>query len=84
MTRGKEVLEVEGKTVGECLRHFVILFPKMKDELVFSGTEESLATDGKLWSKIKVTVNKQGIDAEGLATRVKSGDTIEIETVGRP
>lgn len=65
--------------MGECLSHLVTLIPGIKEELFYPGTGESPATNGMLWSKIKVLVNGESIDAEALATKVKAGDEIHIE-----
>jgi hypothetical protein len=64
--------------VGECLSHFVSLFPGSEKELFYSGTGVSLATDGRLWSKVEVLVNGESIDTGVLATRLKAGDEVYI------
>lgn len=73
ITKGKIEFEIDGETVGECLGHLVSLFPRIEKELFYFGTGESLPTDGKLWSKVKVSVNGKGIDTEVLATKIKPG-----------
>lgn len=70
----KEIIEVNGKTVGECLGHLVTLMPKMAEAL-FYKTGEAPA----LWSRITVFVNGEAIGAEGLAKEVKDGDEIHIK-----
>jgi molybdopterin converting factor small subunit len=72
ITKGKDLFEVNGKTVGECLNHLVTLIPKMKEALFFE-TGEVLA----LRSNIEVLVN--GAHTEGLAKEVKDGDKIHIK-----
>ncbi|MFC2004755.1 hypothetical protein ACFLUY_00860 [Chloroflexota bacterium] len=79
ITKGKDVFEVEGETVGECLSHLVTLIPRIKEELFYVDTEESLATNGMLRSNIEVMVNEKSINAEGLATKVKDSAKIEIK-----
>jgi len=79
ITKGKDLSEVDGETVGECLGRLVSLFPRIEKELFYSGTGESLATDGKLWSKVRVLVNGENINSNILANRVKAGDEIHIE-----
>ncbi len=79
ITKGRVPLEVNGGSVGECLSHLVSLFPRIEKELFYSGTGESLARDGKLWSRIKVLLNGQNIDEDVLARKVKAGDELYIE-----
>ena len=73
---GKEVLDVTGKTVAECLDDLVRLIPVLKKAL-FYETEKAL-----LLPTIKVLVNKEKADAEGLAKKVKDGDEIRIMLKG--
>lgn len=70
----KEIIEVNGKTVGECLDHLVTLMPKIKDVL-FYKTGKTPA----LWSRITVLVNNESIGAEKLAKEVRDGDEIRIK-----
>jgi len=74
ITKGKQLFEVNGKTVGECLNKLVSLIPRMKERL-FYETGETFA----LSSRIKVLVNEESTEAEGLAKEVKDGDEIHIK-----
>ena len=68
---GKEVLDVMGKTVAECLDDLVRLIPLMRKALSYES--------GALDSHIKVLVNQEGVGAEGLARKVRDGDEIHFE-----
>jgi molybdopterin converting factor small subunit len=68
---GKEVLDVTGKTVAECLDELVRLFPLMKKALSYES--------GRLDPHIKVLVNQEGVGAVGLARKVHDGDEIHFE-----
>ena len=68
---GKEVLDVTGKTVAECLDDLVRLIPLMKKALSYES--------GALDPHIKVLVNQEGVGAEGLARKVHDGDEIHFE-----
>ena len=69
----KEIIEVNGKTVGESLGHLVTLMPKMAKLFFITGDAPAL------WSSITVLVNDEVIGAEGLAKEVKDGDEIHIK-----
>jgi len=68
---GKEVLDVTGKTVAECLDDLVHLIPLMKKALSY----ESETLD----PHIRVLVNQERIGTEGLARKVHDGDKIHFE-----
>lgn len=72
MIKGKNYLEVNGSTVGECLNHLVTLIPKLKEALFFEK-EKKLA----LRSNVEVLLN--GSQAEALTKAVKDGDQIHIK-----
>jgi len=72
--KGKHLLEVNGKTVGECLNQLVSLLPGM-EEVLFYEKGETFA----LRSRINVLVNGESADAKGLAKEVKDGDEIRIK-----
>jgi molybdopterin converting factor small subunit len=74
IVKGKQLIEVNGKTVDECLNQLVSLAPGMK-EAIFYDTGEALA----IRSRIQVKVNEEVIDTEGLAKEVKDGDEIYIK-----
>lgn len=71
LAKGKDLLDVNGKTVADCLDDLVRLFPAMKRAL-FYGT-------GGLDPHVKVLVNKESAGAEGLERKVKDNDEIHIE-----
>ena len=70
-TKGKFLFEVNGNTVGECLNHLVGIIPKMNKALFYE-------TGKALNPYVKVMVNKETADVEGLAKEVKDGDEIHI------
>jgi molybdopterin converting factor small subunit len=69
-TNGLEVVPVEGKTVGECLRHLVQQFPGMEKAL-FSKKD-------KLLNVIEIFVNQTSAYPNELARPVKDGDDIHL------
>ncbi len=74
ITKGQNLFEVNGKTVGECLKNFISLMPKMKDILFFKSGE-GLAPR----SHIQVFVKEKSTDADILAKQVEDGDEIHIK-----
>ncbi len=73
LTKGKELFELNGKTVGECLNQLVSIAPIMKGALFYESGDW-------LHPTIKVLVNQESVDAEVLAKQLKDGDEIEIRT----
>jgi molybdopterin synthase sulfur carrier subunit len=69
-TNGLEVVEVEGRTVGDCLKELVAKFPSMKGAL--------FDKKGRLLNVIEIYVNMASTYPEELAKRVKDGDEIQI------
>lgn len=69
-TGGKGVVEVEGRTVGECLEHLVKQYPGMREGL--------FDRRGKLLNVVEVYVNHETAYPEELAKRVKDGDEIHL------
>jgi molybdopterin converting factor small subunit len=67
---GKEVFDVTGKTVAECLDDLIRLIPLMKKALSYES--------GALDPHIKVLVNQGDIGEEGLARKVHDGDRIHF------
>ena len=67
---GKQVLDITGKTVAECLDELVRLIPLMKKALSYSS--------GALDPHIKVLVNQGDVGEEGLARKVHDGDQIHF------
>lgn len=71
LAKGKEVFEVKGETLGECLNNLVSLFPVMKNTLLSESGE-------KVLPGVNLQVNQESADAEGLAKKVKDGDEIRV------
>lgn len=69
-TDGLEVVEVKGKTVGECLEHLVQQYPGMKEGL--------FDKKGKLLNVVEVYVNNESAYPEELAKSVNEGDEIHL------
>ncbi|MDD5206649.1 MAG: MoaD/ThiS family protein [Desulfobacterales bacterium] len=67
---GRDVREVEGKTVAECLDELVRIIPIMKKALSYAS--------GALDPDIKVLVNQERVGKEGLARKVNDGDDIHF------
>ena len=67
---GQDVVEVDGKTVGDCLNHLIEQY---------AGFQEVLfAKNGKLQNWIEIYVNMESAYPEELAKPVKEGDEIHI------
>lgn len=71
LAKGKELFEVTGKTVGECLNQLVSLVPVMKETLFYES--------GRLVPRIEILVNQESAGTEGLAKELKDGDEIRIK-----
>ena len=69
-TDGLEVVNVEGKTVRECLNHLIQQFPAM-------GKALFLKKD-KLLNTIEIYVNHASAYPDELAKPVKDGDEIHL------
>ncbi len=72
LAKGKDLFEVDGKTVGECLDQLVSLVPVMKNVLFYDS--------GRLQPTIKVLIDQESTDAEVLAKELEDGDEIQIKT----
>ena len=70
LTNGREVVEVEGSTVGQCLEQLVSRFPEMKGWL--------FGKNGKLSNVVEIYVNLKSSYPEELAKPVKDGDELNI------
>jgi molybdopterin converting factor small subunit len=69
-TNGQEIIDVEGTTVGECLKNVVKKYP---------GVESSLfGKNGKLSNIVEIYVNLQSAYPNELAKQVKDGDEIHV------
>lgn len=69
----QKVVEVKGKTVGECLNQLVRQYPAVKDRL--------FDEKGKLLKPVDIYVNGQSAYPEELARKVKDGDELYIMLV---
>jgi molybdopterin converting factor small subunit len=67
---GKEAVEVEGKSVGECLQNLVRMYPALGKEI--------FAKNGKLNSLIEVYLNAASAYPNELIKPVKDGDKISL------
>lgn len=68
-----EAVEVEGSTVGECLKYLVRKYPEMENEL--------FDTRGKLFGFYDIYVNGKSSYPRGLEKTVNNGDKITIDMV---
>jgi len=69
-TNNMRVVEVNGSTVGECLKHLVKQFPGIKEQL--------FSKNGNLFENITISVNGESAYPEQLAKPVKDGDELNI------
>ena len=70
LTNGIEVVEVNGSTVGECLKHLVKQFP---------GSEGMLfGKNGKLLPYAGIYINGEDAYPDELAKSVEDGDELHI------
>ena len=69
-TNGQEIIDVEGTTVGECLKDVVKKYPGMESSL--------FGKNGKLSNIVEIYVNLQSAYPNELAKQVKDGDEIHI------
>jgi molybdopterin converting factor small subunit len=69
-TNGLDIIELEGNTVGDCLKNLVSQFPNMEKE-VFDKK-------GKLRNIIEIYVNLESAYPNELAKSVKDGDDIHV------
>lgn len=69
-TNGLDVVQVNGKTVGQCLEELVAQFPGIKQGL--------FDKHGKLLGYVDVYVNGESAYPEELARPVAEGDEIHI------
>ena len=69
-TDGMELVEVEGNTVGECLKNLTTKFPKMKDAI--------FDKKGRLLNVVEIYVNMESAYPDELKKKVKDGDKIHV------
>jgi molybdopterin converting factor small subunit len=67
------VVEVNGKTVGECLNELVKQFPQIKPWL--------FDKNGKLHNYVDIYVNQESSYPQELAKPVKDGDKLHITLI---
>lgn len=72
-TNGREVIEVEGKTVGECLRNLVETFPGLGPNL--------FDKKGGLSNIVEIYLNLQSAYPNELVKPVKDGDEIHVTMI---
>ena len=70
LTGNQDVVEVSGKTVGECINQLIERFPAVRDQL--------LDKDGGVLNYIDIYVNGKSSYPEELAKLVKDGDELYI------
>ena len=70
LTGNVKVLNVEGKTIGECLEELLKEFPQLRESL--------FAEDGKLLNLLNIFVNGESAYPEELTKQVNSGDKLDI------
>ena len=70
LTNGGKVAEVNGSTVGECLKHLAEQFPLIEKAL--------FDEHGKLISYLDIYVNGESAYPEELGKPVKPGDELDI------
>ncbi len=69
-TDGLEIVQVQGETVGDCLRHLAKEYPGMGEAL--------FEKKGKLRNHIEIFLNLETTYPQELAMPVKDGDEIHI------
>lgn len=67
---GKEIIEVTGNTVGECLNQLITLYPGL-GELIFYK-------DGQLQTFLEIYVNRMTAYPNELVRTVEDGDDIHL------
>lgn len=72
-TGGKKIVQVNGHTVGECIRILIETYPELESFV--------LDPEGKLKSHMGVYVNLQSTYRMGMDTPVKDGDEIHLVMV---
>ena len=72
-TGGKKVVDVQGKTVGECVGVIIEMFPALEPVLFDS--------DGKIKSYMGIYVNLQSSYPKEMDMPVKDGDEIHLNMI---
>ena len=69
-TNGQEIVELDGKTVGECLKNLVKKYPAMESSI--------FGKNGKLSNIVEIYLNLQSAYPNELVRPVKDGDEIHL------
>ena len=69
-TGGKENIEVQGRTIGQCIQQLIGQYPEMEKN-IFAG-------DGKLKNNIEIYLNMESAYPDELKKPTKDGDEIHI------
>lgn len=69
-TNGQEIVEVNGKNVGECLKDLVKQYPDLKNDI--------FDKKGRLLSVLEIYLNGASAYPDELAKEVKDGDEIHL------
>ena len=70
LTNNQSVVEVEGGTVGDCLKYLVRQHPDAEEEI--------FTKDGKLASLLEIFINSESAFPDELLQPVKDGDEVYI------
>ena len=70
---GKEIVDVNGNTVGECLRDLVSQYPELEKEI--------FDKKGNLLSVLEIYLNGASAYPDELKREVKDGDEIHLLTM---
>lgn len=69
-TDGREVVEIDGTTVGECLKNLINRYPGIEKEI--------FDKKGKLSSIVEIYLNGESAYPDELAKKVTDGDEIYL------
>ena len=70
LTNNQEVVEVDGTTVGECLKDLIKQFPDIKQVL--------FDQNGKFINYVNIYINMEDAFPDELAKSIKDGDELHI------
>jgi len=70
LTDNKDVVEVEGSTVGQCLEGVIAQYPDTREWL--------LSKEGKISNNVEIYVNAESSYPDELAMPVKDGDELQV------
>ena len=72
-TKGLAVVEVEGSTVGDCLKHLIREFPEMEKAL--------FDRKGQLLNVVEIYVNMESAYPNELVKPINDGDEIHLTLI---